>query len=88
MSEILKMLSGGYNFYVGGWHMITFEPFWNTLKEKNITVYELLEKHKFSHGTYDSIKKNKNVTLNTIDQLCKILNCNVCDIVEYKEDED
>lgn len=67
--------------------MITFEPFWNTLKEKNITVYELLEKRKFSHGTYDSILKNKNVTLNTIDQLCKMLDCNVEDIVQYKEDE-
>ncbi len=68
--------------------MITFDPFWRTLKEKNITVYELLEKHKFSHGTYDSIKKNKNVTLNTIDQLCKILHCGVSDIVEYKEYEE
>lgn len=68
--------------------MITFEPFWRTLKEKNITVYDLLERHKFSHGTYDSIKKNKNVTLNTIDQLCKILDCKVEDIVVYKEDEE
>lgn len=67
--------------------MITFEPFWRTLKEKNITVYELLEKRKFSHGTYDSIKKNKNVTLNTIDQLCKMLDCRIEDIVEYKKDE-
>lgn len=68
--------------------MITFEPFWRTLKEKNITVYDLLERHRFSHGTYDSIKKNKNVTLNTIDQLCKILDCKVEDIVVYKEDEE
>lgn len=67
--------------------MITFEPFWRTLKEKNISVYELLEKRKFSHGTYDSIKKNKNVTLNTIDQLCEILDCKIEDIVQYKEDE-
>lgn len=68
--------------------MITFDPFWNTLKEKNITVYELLEKRKFSHGTYDSIKKNKNVTLNTIDQLCKILDCNVEDIIKFENKED
>lgn len=57
------------------------------VKRKNITVYELLEKRKFSHGTYDSIKKNKNVTLNTIDQLCKMLDCRIEDIVEYKMDE-
>jgi len=68
--------------------MITFDPFWNTLKEKNITVYELLEKRNFSHGTYDSIKKNKNVTLNTIDQLCKILDCQVEDIIKFENIDD
>ncbi len=68
--------------------MITFDPFWHTLKEKNISVYELLEKRKFSHGTYDSIKKNRNVTLNTINQLCQILDCKVEDIIEYKNDEE
>ncbi len=68
--------------------MITFEPFWKTLKKKNVSVYELLDKRGFSHGTYDSIKKNKNVTLNTINQLCRILDCNVSDIVEYRRDEE
>lgn len=66
--------------------MISFDPLWKTMKEKDISVYELLEKHKFSHGTYDSIRHNRNVTLNTINQLCKILHCNVSDIVEYIED--
>lgn len=65
--------------------MIVFDPLWRTLKEKDISVYELLEKHKFSHGTYDSIKHNRNVTLNTINQLCEILQCSVADIIEYKE---
>lgn len=65
--------------------MIVFDPLWRTLKEKDISVYELLEKHKFSHGTYDSIKHNRNVTLNTINQLCEILHCSVADIIEYKE---
>lgn len=88
MSEILKSLRIGYNFRRGGIYMISFEPLWKTMKEKDVSVYDLLEKHKFSHGTYDSIKKNKNVTLNTIDQLCKILHCNVSDIVEYREDEE
>ena len=68
--------------------MITFDPLWRTMKEKDISVYELLEKHKFSHGTYDSIKHNRNVTLNTINQLCEILNCSVSDIIEYKESKE
>lgn len=67
--------------------MMSFDPLWKTLKEKNISTYKLLHKYGLSHGTYDNLKKNKNVTLNTIDQLCKILHCKVEDIVIYKEDE-
>lgn len=68
--------------------MMSFDPLWKTMKEKDISIYKLLEIYKFSHGTYDSIKKNGNVTLNTIEQFCKILHCRVEDIVEYKEDEE
>lgn len=67
---------------------MSFDPLWRTLKEKNISVYKLLTEYGFSHGTYDSIKHNRNVTLNTISQLCKILKCGVSDIIEYREDEE
>lgn len=67
--------------------MMSFDPLWRTMKEKNISAYKLFEEYKFSHGTYDSIKQGRNVTLNTIEQLCKILHCRVEDIVEYREDE-
>lgn len=65
---------------------MSFDPLWETLKRKNISVYKLLNTYGFSHGTYDSLKHNRNVTLNTIEQLCRILECKVEDIVEYKED--
>ncbi len=68
--------------------MISFEPLWKTMKEKDVSVYDLLEKHKFSHGTYDSLKKYKYVTLNTTNQLCNLLHFSVSDIVEYKEVEE
>lgn len=88
MSEILETTNFSYNFYVGSdADMMSFEPLWRTMKEKNISAYKLFEEYKFSHGTYDSIKQGRNVTLNTIEQLCKILHCRVEDIVEYREDE-
>lgn len=65
--------------------MMSFEPLWKTMKEKDISVYTLLDVYNFSHGTYDRIKKNRNVTLNTLDQLCKMLDCRVEDIIEYKK---
>ena len=66
--------------------MMSFAPFWETLKKKNISSYKLLHEYGLSHGTYDSLRHNRNVNLSTIDQLCKMFHCRVEDIVEYIEE--
>ena len=62
--------------------MISFNPLWNTLAQKGITQYELITRYGVSTGTLDALRKNKSVTLNTIQDLCRILNCPIADIVE------
>lgn len=64
--------------------MIDYTPLWNTLKEKNITQYHLLQSG-IDNKTLDSLKKNKNVTLLTIEKLCKIIGCTPNDIVDFKD---
>lgn len=66
--------------------MISYAPFWNTLKDKNITQYDLVSKHHLSTGTLDRLRKNQNVTLNTLQDLSKILDCKIQDIVEFIND--
>lgn len=66
--------------------MMSFAPFWETLKKKNISTYKLLHEYGLSHGTYYSLLHNKNVNLSTIEQLCKMLHCRIEDIVEYIEE--
>jgi len=66
--------------------VMSFDPLWKTMKEKNVSTYKLLNVYGFSHGTYSSLKQNRNVTLQTIEQLCKILQCRVEDVVEYVDD--
>lgn len=67
--------------------MISYAPLFRTMKEKHITSYRL-EKLGFSRATYYSIQKGNSVSTNTINQLCKLLKCNVTDIMEYIEDEE
>lgn len=67
-------------------HVITFDPLWQTLKAKEITQYELLNKYKMSRGMLDNLKHNRSITLNTLNDLCNILNCDITDIIEYKKD--
>lgn len=62
--------------------MISYAPLFKTMKEKHITSYRL-EKMGFSRATYYSIQKGNSVSTNTINQLCKLLKCNVTDIIEY-----
>jgi DNA-binding Xre family transcriptional regulator len=68
--------------------VISYAPLFETMKRKKITSYRL-EKLGFSRATYYSIQKGNSVSTNTINQLCKILKCNVTDVIEFiNEDED
>lgn len=68
--------------------MISYEPLWATMKQKGISQYQLINTYGFSTGTLDTLRKNKSITLNTVQDLCRILQCNVEDIVKISIDED
>lgn len=65
--------------------MITYAPFWRTLKNKNISTYALINKYGISSATIDRMKKGNGISTMKIDDLCKILGCKVEDIIEYEE---
>lgn len=65
--------------------MISYEPFWETLKNSNESTYTLIQKHNMSSSTIDRLRKNKGISTQTIDDLCKIFHCRVQDIIEFKE---
>lgn len=66
--------------------MITFEPFWKTLKEKQISQYDLITKYHMSRGTLDNLKHNRSITLRTLNDLCNMLDCNITDIIKFDKD--
>ena len=66
--------------------MISFEPPWNTMKEKGISQYKLIKEYKISTGQLDHLRKNENVNTYTLNQLCKILKCDLSDIAKFIDD--
>lgn len=66
--------------------MIDYGPLWQTMKEKNITTYTLIHKHNFSPYTITHLKRNKSIIINILEKLCKILDCQVEDIVSFLDD--
>lgn len=66
--------------------MISYAPFFRTLAAKGITTYRLM-KMGFPRSTYYAMKHGDNISSHTVNQLCKILKCNVSDIMEYIDEE-
>ena len=63
--------------------MISYEPFWNTLRASRESTYTLIKNHHISSSTIDKLRKDKPLTTTTINDLCRILRCGVADIMEY-----
>ena len=67
--------------------MISYEPFFKTMADRGISSYRLM-KLGFPRSTYYAMKRGDNISSHTVNQLCKILKCDVSDIMKYIEEED
>jgi DNA-binding Xre family transcriptional regulator len=63
--------------------MITYEPFWSTLDSSLETTYTLIQDYHISGATIQKLRKNQPINTTTINDLCRILNCKVEDIMTY-----
>lgn len=66
--------------------MITFNNLWNVMKEKNISQYKLIHEYGISPSQLTRLKRNESVSTNTIDTFCKILNCDISDIMTFTKE--
>lgn len=66
--------------------MISYDPLWRTMKEKGITTYTLIYKLGFSSYTITNLRRNKSITMNTLEKLCSVLQCTPNDVVEFADD--
>lgn len=53
------------------------------MERMQVSQYQLL-KGGIDNKTLDSLKKGKNITMVTLEKLCKIIGCTPNDIVEFK----
>ena len=63
--------------------MISYEPFWITLKGSDESTYSLINKYHISSSTIDKLRKNKPLNTTTINDLCRIMNCPVEGVMKY-----
>jgi DNA-binding Xre family transcriptional regulator len=68
--------------------LIDYIPFWETLKMSKETTYSLINVHHLSSATIDKLRKNKPINTTTINDLCRILDCDIQDIARYVRSEE
>ena len=62
--------------------MIDYTPLWNTMKEKDISQYDLLN-HGIDKRTLQRLRTDQN-----IEKLCQILHCTPNDIIRFISEEE
>ena len=68
-------------------NMISYEKLWQTMRERNVTQYTLIKKYNISPAQITRLKRNESVSTHTIEMFCKILQCNVEDVMQFIDDE-
>ena len=67
--------------------MIVYDKLWETMRQMGITQYALIKKYGISPAQITRLKRNESVSTHTIEMFCKILDCQVGDIMEYVKGE-
>ena len=68
--------------------MISYNNLWKVMEEKGVSQYTLIKKYKISPAQITRLKRNESVSTHTIEMFCRILDCEVEDIMEYIRDDE
>lgn len=64
--------------------MISYKPLFRLLLEKNMTKTQLRTAVGFSSTTLAKMSKGEYISLETLENICKYLNCKIEDVIEIK----
>ena len=62
---------------------IKYDKLFTLMKEKGLTTYKIRKDNIISQGALTSLRAGKSVTIETIEKLCTVLDCQPGDILEY-----
>ena len=67
---------------------ISYKPLWKLLIDRYMTKKALMQETGISKSTVDKMGRGENVSLEIIDRICKQLDCNISEVIEYKHGEE
>ena len=66
---------------------VTYKKLFHLLIDKGMTNAELMEKAGFSANIITRLKRDEYVSIESIEKICKALQCGVDDILEFVKKE-
>ena len=66
---------------------ISYNKLWKLLIDKNMNKTELRDRVGMSSSTLAKLSKNQEVAIPVLERVCKELNCNIGDIMEFVEEK-
>ena len=66
---------------------MSYAPLWRMMEKRGATTYTLQVKGGISSSTIRRLKAGDSVSTNTLEALCKILDCTIQDVIEYLPDK-
>ena len=66
---------------------ISYNRLWKLLIDNHMKKKDLKEKAELSTATMAKLGKNESVSLDVLVRVCKVLNCEIGDVVEIADDE-
>ena len=64
---------------------VSYNRLWKLLIDKNMSVAEMRRAADIAPNTVTRMKKDQEVTLMVLEKICKVLDADFGDIVEYKK---
>lgn len=67
---------------------VSYKRLFHLLIERDMTTTQLQQQARFSSNIVPRMKRNGYVSLDTIESICRALNCGVDDILEFLPDDE
>ena len=65
---------------------VSYEKYFRMAKEKGITTSRLLEEANISANILTRMKRNEYISLESVEKICKALQCDVSDILDFTDE--
>ena len=66
---------------------ISYNKFWKRLIDQNLTKMEMMRQSKISSNVLARLGKNKPVSMESMEKICRTLQCDIGDVMEFIPDD-